>query len=281
MKTFVLILSMILCSNLNGQQGKFLLSSFRNDGNGNVSSENFTFSKKAKFYYFISNDKANVYLDLKIDDSEVQSRILLQGLTLWINMDGKSAKKMGVHFPIGSQHSGGRRGQNTQGANLDSEGKPLTPLAQANTIELLGFISEESRRFPADNADSFSGSVSYDKEGVLHYKLKMPLVKIPVRNAKEGGGAMPFTLGIEYGFDPNANGNMEQGMKPLASAGAGESGGGGGGGGSRGGSSGGGRSGGRGQVAVAPSISSGSYSAQAVAPPVEFWIKNIKLATEK
>jgi hypothetical protein len=276
MKTLVLILSMILCSNLNGQEGKFFLSSFRNDGIVNVGSENFSFSKKAKFYYFISNDKANVYLDLKIDDSEVQSRILLQGLTLWVNMDGKSAKKMGVHFPIGSQHSGGRRGQNTQGTNLDSEGKPLTPLAQANTIELLGFISEESRRFPADNADSFSGSVSYDKEGVLHYKMKMPLVKIPVRNAKEGGGAMPFTLGIEYGFDPNGNGNMEQGMKPQASAAAVES----GGGGSRGGS-GGGKSGGRGQGAAAPSVKSNSYSAQVVAPPVEFWIKNIKLATDK
>jgi hypothetical protein len=33
----------------------------------------------------------------------------------------------------------------------------------------------------------------------------MPVAKLPVRNSKEGNGAMPFTLGIEYGFPPVNN----------------------------------------------------------------------------
>jgi len=273
MKIFIFILSLILSSNLNGQQGKYFLSSFNNDGAGNVSSENFSFSKKAKIYYFISNDKANVYIDLKIPDSEVQSRILMQGLTIWVDMDGKSAKKMGVHFPIGSQHQGGRKGQNAAAGNLDAQGKPVTPLSLANTIELIGFTSEETRRFPAENADSFSGSVNYDKDGVLYYKMKMPLVKIPVRNAKGGGGAMPFTLGIEYGYVPVENANrVPAGVQPQFS-GASKSGS------SKGGRSGGGRSEGSGQGAG--TSSGNSNSSQYNVPTVDFWVKDIKLATDK
>ncbi len=268
MKIYVLILAMILCSDLNGQQGKYFLSSFNNDGAGTVSSENYSFSKKAKIYYFISNDKANVYVDLKVPDSEVQSRILMQGLTIWINMDGKSAKKMGVRFPIGSQHQVGRKGQNNAAGNLDAQGNPVTPLSLANTIELIGFTSEESRRFPAENADSFSGSVTYDKEGVLHYKMKMPLVKIPVRNAKGGGGAMPFALGIEYGYSPVENVNRGPGGVQPQFSGA-----------SKSGSSKGGRSGGSGQRAGASS--GNSNSSQNNVPPVDFWVKDIKLATDK
>jgi len=278
MKICVLFLSTILCSNLSGQQGKFFLSSFRNDGAGNISSENFSFSKKAKTYYFISNDKANVYVDLKITDSEVQSRILSEGITIWVNMDGKSAKKMGVRFPIGSQHQGGRKGQNAAAGNFDAQGKPVTPLSLANTIELIGFISEETRRFPAENADTFSGSVTYDKEGVLYYNMKMPLVKIPIRNAKGGGGALPFTLGIECGFTPVATvnrgseGGQSQfsGASKSASSKGGRSGGGG---------SGGGGSGGRGQGMG--SQGAGNNTAQITVSPVLFWIKNINLATDK
>lgn len=273
MKICVLILSMILCSNLNGQQGKYFLSSFSNDGAGNVSSENYSFSKKAKIYYFISNDKANVYISLKIKDSEVENRILMQGLTIWVNMDGKSAKKMGVHFPIGSQHQGGRKGQNAASGNLDAQGKPVTPLSLANTIELIGFTSEETRRFPAENADSFSGSVTYDKDGVLHYKMKMPLVKIPVRNAKGGGGAMPFALGIEYGYSPVENVNRGPGGAQPQFSGASRSGS------SKGGRSGGGGSGGRGQGMG--SQSAGNNASQITVSTVLFWIKNITLASDK
>ena len=31
----------------------------------------------------------------------------------------------------------------------------------------------------------------------------MPVAKLPVRNSRDGSGAMPFTLGIEYGNLPS------------------------------------------------------------------------------
>ena len=65
---------------------------------------------------------------------------------------------------------------------LGSEDNPT--VAMANTIELIGFISEQERHFPAANADNFNGMVKFDDSGKLFYRLVMPIAKLPVRNSK-------------------------------------------------------------------------------------------------
>ena len=114
-------------------------------------------------------------------------------------MDSKLLKKMGIRFPVGSQNSVGRKKSGMPDNSTNADGSIVTPLSLANTIELIGFTNEEARRFSADNYDNFRGSVKYDNEGTLHYKMIMPITKLPVRNSKDGDGAMPFLFGIEYG----------------------------------------------------------------------------------
>ena len=77
-----------------------------------------------------------------------------------------------------------------------------TLISLANTIELIGFTRENERRFPSENADNCSGYVKVDNQGVLHYKMVIPITKLPVRNSKDASGAMPFNLGVEYGAVP-------------------------------------------------------------------------------
>jgi hypothetical protein len=272
MKAFVLILSFILCSSLSAQKGKIYLSNWHENGNAemNLPSDKFSYFEKGKFYYFLSNDNNNIYIDIKIEDAGVQNRILKEGLIVWINMDGKSTKKMGVRYPIGSQNSGIRGGSNMPEIRLNSSGSLATPISQANTIELIGFTNEEKRRFPSNNTDSFSGSIKYDNEGILHYKMIMPVTKLPVINSKEGDGILPFTFGFEYG------GIVDQrkgpGGSPIASPSSDVSG-------SRGGSRGGGRSGG-GMSGGSGQVRS-STTTQPEKPSVQLWVKNIKLATDK
>jgi hypothetical protein len=153
-----------------------------------ISSSEYMPAGKSGFYCFISNDNDNIYIDMKVEDSKIQNRILTEGLTIWINMEGREEKKLGIRFPLGSQN------------NL---------LAMANTIEILGFINEQQRRFPAENPDNFRGSIKIDAAGTLFYKMVMPVVKLPVRNAKKGIGASPFSLGIEYGSGPETNNRVE------------------------------------------------------------------------
>jgi uncharacterized membrane protein YgcG len=245
MKFSVFILSVLFSAGLSAQKGDLNMSRWHLSDN--VESSDYKLIKKAGLYYSISNDNDNIYIDMKVQDQRVQNMILKEGLTIWINMDGKSVKKMGVRFPLGSQKD--------------------SPLSSSNTIELIGFIGEQERHFPADNPDNFRGSVKYD--GVtLHYKMLMPIAKLPVRNSKDGNGAMPFTLGIGYGgtttSQPAAN---TSGRSPGMTSGGGRSGG-------RGFS-------GRGGGASGSRIENSADNNQSAAESELYWIKDVKLATSK
>ena len=178
MKSSLLILSLLISTGLIAQKGDLNLSKWHL--HDNVEASDYQLIKKTELYYFLSNDNDNIYIDMKIEDPRVQDKILKEGLIIWINMDGKTLKKMGVRYPIGAQSP--------------------TPLSFANTIELIGFTNEQKKHFPSENPDNFRGSVRYDDEGILYYKMIMPIAKLPIRNSKGGNGAMPFILGIEYGF---------------------------------------------------------------------------------
>jgi hypothetical protein len=196
MKSSVWIVSFFLCCGLNAQKGSLNLSRWHLSDKTN--SSEFEMIRKLKLQYLISNDNNNIYIDLKIEDHAVQDRILRQGLTIWINMDGTEMKKMGVRFPLGSQNQGDRRKADHSENNSNSKESDANLVLLANTIELKGFTNEVQRHFPSDNRDNFRGSVKFDAEGVLNYELVIPIEKLPVRNSRGGRGAMPFTLGIEY-----------------------------------------------------------------------------------
>jgi hypothetical protein len=224
MKSSVLILSLFICCGLSAQTSNLNLSRWHI--NDKVEASDYQHIKKARLYCFFSNDYDNIYINIKVEDRDVQSRILKEGLTIWINMDGKPVKNLGVRFPIGSQNQGSRRKADRHENKSIPDGNTATPLSLANTIELIGFINEQQRHFPSDNHDSFRGSVIYNESGTLFYKLVLPLAKLPVRNSRIGHVAMPFTLGIEYGSSPTVNKQGNRGPKPSSVFHSGRSGGG-------------------------------------------------------
>jgi hypothetical protein len=197
MRSAVSILAFFLFIGLYAQKGNQILSRWH--GNEKIGDSDYQFIRKASLYYFISNDNDNIYISLKTSDRGAQEKILEDGLTVWINMDDKNQGKMGVRYPIGSLNQNTNKRKDRSGNNSNSDTTSI--LSQANTIELIGFISEQERRFPSENPDNFNGSVKY-KNGILYYKLVMPIAKLPIRNSRQGNGAMPFTIGFEYGFIP-------------------------------------------------------------------------------
>ncbi len=275
MKTQVLILLSFACLGVYAQKGNQKPGAWR--VNDKIDASDYQIIKKTSISYYLSNDNEYFYVDLKIEDAGVQNRILKEGLTLWINMDDKTGKKMGIRFPIGSQNRSGRN-NNLAASMLNSDGSLNTPLSQANTIELIGFNSEETRRFPSENADNIRGSVKYDNEGILYYKMVLPIAKLPLRNSKEGDGAMPFAIGIEYGsLSPvNMSGNQMSPPAPSSPSPQGSRGGSGGGRGSGGGSP-------AGRGGAMPPATRGTTQNLPVSDntPVLKWIKDIRLATSK
>jgi hypothetical protein len=203
MKSSLIILLCFLYAGSSAQSGNANLCRWHTGDNPEMSY--YQSVKNTGLLYCLTNDNDNIYIDLKFADRVSQGAILQEGLILWIDMEGRSLKKMGVRFPAGSQNQGSydKTRQPEIAKSEEADGSSL--LKMANTIELIGFISEQERRFPSENPDNFRGSVSYDEDKTLHYKMTMPVSKLPVRNSKENKGAMPFNLGIEYGFPPVVN----------------------------------------------------------------------------
>ncbi len=195
MKSIAIIALFCMCITGNAQKGN--LNDCKWHNNDKIERSDYLLIKKSKLYCSLTNDKEYFYINLMIPDKEVSERILEDGLIVWINMDLKQDKKMGVRFPLGSENAGSVKNQ-VAGNNGVTEDL----VSQANTIELIGFISEQDRRFASQNSDNFRGAVKYSPGGDLYYRLVMPLAKLPIRNSKDGNGAMPFALGFEIGYIP-------------------------------------------------------------------------------
>jgi hypothetical protein len=208
MKSAFLILLFFLCSASYAQ--KESINSAKWHTSDKIDLSDYMQIKKKGLYWHVSNDNENIYLGLKVDGAEDQNLILQEGLIIWIDMNGKSEKKIGVRFPVGSQNQLNNNKAVQLAATTNPDGSPKSLISIANTIELIGFTEEEQRRFPSENPDNFTGSVRLDNNGNLTYKMKMPIAKLPVRNSKGGKGAMPFSLGIEYGFATEINKSGEK-----------------------------------------------------------------------
>lgn len=283
MRLLVKILALIVCLNLNAQKEKFFSSKWRDNNSESFTpaSSDYIPAKKGVVLYCLSNDDKNIYVDVKITESIEQNRVLQMGMTVWVNVDGKSRKITGIRYPIGAQFS---RGPGRRGESQNNILNRISPLAQANTIELTGFKDVDKNRIPSDNSDNIRGYVKYDNDGNLLYSLTIPLLKLPAGFKSPGNSISPMTVAIEYGAPPSMG---EQSGRPSdfssSSVGGGRSGGGrsgGGGGGSRGGG-GGSRVGSMAGGAPAGGASGGYTGAQNVPSPVLIWIKNIKLAEKR
>lgn len=275
MKSLTVILAIILCVNLNAQKGKFFNSKWRSNPTEDLklSSSDYQSYNKGKFLYYLSNDNENIYVDIKITESLEQNKVLDMGITVWLDMEGKTRKKLGIRFPIGAKYSSPAKNTNNTG-NLTLD--PDSPLAKANTIELTGFQDAERKRIPSNNADNIRASIKYDNDGNLIYHLLIPLSKLSMRNDSSGKGAMPFTMCIEYGSPlvvARPGGTSQSAGIPSASGRSGGGKGGSGGGGGRGGNMSGGRPGGGG--------SGFGGGPQPTVRPSLIWIKNIMLSSKE
>jgi hypothetical protein len=163
--------------------------------------------KKSGMLYSLSNDDNLLIIDLQVPDADLAEKILNTGMVVWIDMDNSKERTLGVAFPVGVEN----------GTKKEKKAA-VDPSLLANTIELVGFISEEDRRFSAANNNNFRGYVKTGDQGQLLYRLAMPIEKLPLRNSRAGSGAMPFNLGFEIGYVSKNKSSLKKNEKPEKSS---------------------------------------------------------------
>jgi hypothetical protein len=253
----------------------------------------FTYSEKDMFYYRISNDSDNIYVDIRIFDDEIKQQILRSGLTIWIDPDGKKERKTGVRYPVRFQN----RYRNTMADSLNRDVPenmksryPVnvhqawswngdSPGAPAGTLMLIGF-SESGPVLVTDfTGNNFRGAIAFQKgANMLDYEVVMPFSKLPFSFTAPAGKKSRMMLGFSY----ESSGSAGKG-RPYGGGGGGyHSGGHGtyGGGGMHGGGGGmyggGGMHGGGGRHGGSPG--NGGYSSGGGESLKIFWIKDASLA---
>jgi hypothetical protein len=313
MRTIVTIISLAVSMTVYAQKDKYIHFHWHDNSNGNqiLQPSDLKYSEKGRFYYYFSNDKVNIYIDLRVFEKEVQRQILASGLSVWIDMDGKKAKKTGLRYPARMKNQGrpdmtGMANQqsprnqqapqnnqqqgNIQGMKNPRSGAPGGDVNQrggnmqmpaASKIELIGLAGSDHSYISSDEINNFMGSMRFDKEGNLWYELIIPMSKIPARSPGKKKDDNSFILGFSY------PGIMTQRMGGGPGSGTGDYG--------RGMDEGGGmsRSGGGGRGMGRPGggmgrsgggmgrYGGGGRMEEASTSPVIVWFKNIQLASER
>ena len=199
------------------------------------------YNSKAQMLYGISNDNQNLYVALQITDKTVQRKILLAGLTFWLDTTAKGKEQLGLNFPVqksSRMNRGKTKGQQRNDQKLTkAEIKKFNDkyLNGMSEILVIGYDGETESRLGANkNAKGINAILRLDSLQVLYYEVQIPLQMI---FDQPDAFLNDSTKYFSYAFE---TGHFE--MPLQASGGMKSKGGGQGGGGGRGG---GGRSGGQ------------------------------------
>jgi hypothetical protein len=244
----------------------------------NKNSNEYTYSDPdSKIRYDISNDAKNLYIRLNTADYPTISKILMTGLKVCFDLNGKKSNKFYFEYPLPQdrQSQGQRRprpaGGEPAGFNLNRLVEQISNEGEFDrngVKERIVLVSTDSDVKPTIRAINNSEIV---------YDLTMPLNRI----SKDGIAALSkLSIGIVAGKDDASSSGS---ARPGGGGGGGRSGGMGGGGGrsggGRGGMGGGGRSGGMGgeggggHSGGASREGGGSGDRSFMSKPVDFWFK--------
>lgn len=231
------------------------------DGFVNIDSKKVYYDSNAKMVCWLSNDENTLLVNLKVVDITTQKKIMVTGLTLWVDTVGKKDQTYGLTYPI----------KTTFRKPMSGEAKPN----QQHNIKLTGFNKYEED-YVTSNKTTGGINVVFrlDSLGIMYYEAGIPLNML-FSNPKEylTDSTKVFSVGFETGsleipVAPSSGGSMGGGMSK-------------GGGGSRGGAGGaGGSGGGRGSGGSA-NMSQKSAEMQAMAQVSKFWIKSVRLSNSE
>ena len=296
-----IILSLLMLPGLMAQP-KHFQSRWHEDG-----PDSFTigdYHQKNNVLYLVTNNQDYLFLNLIIPFPAEQQKILLLGLTVYVNLAGKSRKDLAIHYPF--RRTGKKYGAEITDATGAAQNRPMmsgrNPSGMGNpgarplmNFEVLKYTLAEGSRImvlegyadtaeivaiPSTDPSEIHGLMVFDSSGALHYSLTIPFAKVPIRERLKKSG---FSVGLETGFINPEQSMAGRGNQVAGPGGMGVRPGGamGPGGAARGGGSmGSGRPGGRnGRPMMDPQQrQSMMEQVQALSNPTKFWIKNIKLA---
>ncbi len=210
------VLALALMSSCKSQKSVYSSSWIDNPERLNkVAAENVEhmhYNPDAKMFYNIFNDSERLYVMMLVNDKVVQKKIMMAGLTFWMDTIPKKKKIYKIIFPLPGSLKNSmdeiNRDQMRQQMRNSGTGSKMT-YQQLNErlagsleeMEVVGFDHIESPEIIRQDSAGILATMKFDEQGSLHYKLSVPLHYI-FSNPEDylNNPDKVFTCGFETGF---------------------------------------------------------------------------------
>jgi len=143
-----------------------------------------TFDKSSKLFYAVTHDEENIYVGVMAKDDMVQRKILMFGLTLWIDTTGGKEQVKGVRYPIPSEERKQDKSRNLSDRDLperalqampeDNRGRIIEP-ALLDKMTLIGFNDIEEETVSLAEQSGINVRMQRQKLIGLTYEAKIPI----------------------------------------------------------------------------------------------------------
>lgn len=171
------------------------------------------YDNKSKFLYLVTNDDANLYIDLMLADPPSRQKVMMFGLTIWFDPKAKQKKNMGIRFPLASERNMMQRPQGgNQDRNPDVRFREFLD-KKNREMELVGFESDNSiEKVDLYLNKDFQGRLEFLDQERMMVHIVMPLKRVCVFQDQEEHA---FSLGFETGYmDINRQMGSVMGQRP-------------------------------------------------------------------
>jgi hypothetical protein len=153
------------------------------DGNINEwKPEKFETDKETLIAYSVDHDAGNLYLAVKVTDPAMQMKMMMQGMSLYLDKNGKKKERTGIHFPVkresggGGQRGGGAPGGNGGGTPPDPKEMREKMASMMILLKTFGFENqdEEKTQLIAD-PNGINIAFNWDDANNFYIEYQVPL----------------------------------------------------------------------------------------------------------
>lgn len=267
-KTIIYIIVILITAGCSVYESTFQDPPLKIDGSSSDWTTTLDSKNNNSYSHGISNDNENLYVRINVNDPSIQRKIILAGLTVWIDTTGKKKENFGITCPIQKIPS--------SKMNRSLMGIPKWDNNQILDAEFIGFEKSIEPYYISNNPYKVEVSINQDEFKSLYYEMKIPFKSIYSNCSNIS--LKTLSIGLETGalkIPSQGINNQAVKMAGGGKGGGGTRGGGGRGGGGRGGASSGMPGGNMGGTSGGTPHNS---SMTDLTRPTKVWIKNILLA---
>ncbi|MFP4622018.1 MAG: hypothetical protein ACLFM7_11960 [Bacteroidales bacterium] len=154
------------------------------DGNLDEWEQDAKYDKSSKLHYSITHDEDNIYVGLMVKDDMVQKKILMFGLTMWIDTTGGKEQMKGLRYPIPSEERKELATMEDSDSDLperarqaiprDNTRRIITP-ANLEKMTLIDFNNVEKETVSIAEQEGINVRIQREKIIGLTYEAQIPI----------------------------------------------------------------------------------------------------------